>query len=401
MIINILRYMRGILDFYIEGAEPERLLNYCIHNSVEIIDPYKKNYRIYGKIHIKEYKRLKAPAKKFGLKIRIIKKRGLYFFARKNKIKIGFIFGIFFIIIFNFFMNCFIWEINIKGSENLNKEEILNSVSEMGLFCGTLSKKHFVQDIEWYLLRENKDFSSVEINIQGSVANIFIKEINKESEMVSDDDVPINIVASKYGVIQEIDIFDGQGRVKPGDAVMKGDLLVSAVYEDRHNKLTLKHARAHITAKTDYNIIVEFPFIQTYKTVSDKSYNTYNLYFLGRNFSIRNHDRFKGYPNSSEEKDYYFFGIKLPIKLITTRYFDVKPNSITYDLEQAKKGAFNLLLLKEEKEMKNMEIISKKIEEKVSDEKYIIESKYIVLMDIAKEQPIESDVPWKNTDDIS
>ena len=48
-----------------------------------------------------------------------------------------------------------------------------------------------------------------------------------------------------------------------------------------------------------------------------------------------------------------------------------------------------------------MEIISRTVEEKIKDNKYILKAEYICLMDIAEEQPIESDVPWENTDDMS
>lgn len=51
--------------------------------------------------------------------------------------------------------------------------------------------------------------------------------------------------------------------------------------------------------------------------------------------------------------------------------------------------------------MKEMEILSRKTTEIIKNEKYIIEADYIVLMNIAKEQPIDSDVPWENTDDMS
>ena len=37
----------------------------------------------------------------------------------------------------------------------------------------------------------------------------------------------------------------------------------------------------------------------------------------------------------------------------------------------------------------------------VKNGKYIINADYIVLMEIGEEQPIESDIPWKNTDDMS
>ena len=56
---------------------------------------------------------------------------------------------------------------------------------------------------------------------------------------------------------------------------------------------------------------------------------------------------------------------------------------------------------KEQTEMKDMEILSRKTTEIIKNEKYIIEADYIVLMNIAKEQPIDSDVPWENTDDMS
>ena len=55
----------------------------------------------------------------------------------------------------------------------------------------------------------------------------------------------------------------------------------------------------------------------------------------------------------------------------------------------------------EEKELFDAEIISRIDYEKVKNNKYIIKSDYICLMNIAEEQPIESDIPWENTDDIS
>ena len=402
MVKKLIRFFKSYIEFCAEGAETEKLLNYCIKNGIEIIDPHKENYKLFGKIHAKEYKKLRKPSKKIGLKIRINKKNGLFFFVKKNKSKIGFVSGIIFIIVFNIIMNCFIWEINVTENKNndIDTEKILKLAEEKGLFTGTLSGKHFVQNIEWYILREVPDLSSVEINIQGSVANISVKKRNKEDAMVPDDDIPINLIASRYGVIEKIDVFDGQGVVKPGDAVMKGDLLVSAVYEDRHNKLTLKHSRAHITAKTDYNITVEFPFEQTYTVTDEKSSKIFKLIILGKEINFYKNIK-NELPNTTEEKDIFFLGIKLPIKLIITHFYNVKACNITYNLAEAKSIAYDLLSQKEKEEMKEMEILSKKAEEKIKEGKYIITANYIVIMDFAEEQAIVSDTRWENTDDMS
>ncbi|MBR2639537.1 MAG: sporulation protein YqfD, partial [Oscillospiraceae bacterium] len=319
----------------------------------------------------------------------------------KNRIKIGFVFGFVFTAMFTVLMNLFVWEINVIGNQNTPTENIIKSAEEMGLFTGTFSKKHFVQDIEWYIFRENPGLASVEINIQGSVANILISERKIETEMVPDDDVPINLVASKYGVIEKMNVYDGKEVVKPGEAVLKGDLLVSAVYEDSHNKLTLKHARADIIAKTDYNIKVEFPLKKTIIEKDKIKKKTYKIRFLGKDFLIGNSKNCNDFPFEEKFKQLYFFGIKLPISIIKTTYFDVKENTITYSFEDGKAEAYSILSKKEKTEMKEMEILSRKTTEMIKNEKYIIEADYIVLMNIAKEQPIDSDVPWENTDDMS
>ncbi len=389
------------MDFCVEGAEIESFYTYCSKNGIEIISPKKNKFRLFAKTEAKNYKKLKIPAKKRGLKIKLLKKHGAYFLLRRNKTKIGMGVGFLFTIIFTVFMNLFIWEINVIGNENTPTENIIKSAEEMGLLTGTFSKKHFVQDIEWYIFRENPGLASVEINIQGSVANILIHETEEEPQMVSDDDVPINLIASKYGVIEKINVYDGQEVVIPGEAVMKGDLLVSAVYEDSHNKLTLKHARADIIAKTDYNIKVEFPLEKTFLEKDKIKKRIYEINFLGYNFKIGNDKNCSNLPNEKSSEQICFFGIKLPINVNKTAFFNVKENNITYDFEEGKTGGYNLLLKKEKEEMSKMEILSRKTTEKIKEGKYIIEANYLVLMNIAKEQPIDSNVPWENSDDMS
>jgi len=398
---DLIRYFKGYVEFYAEGIETEKFYTFCSKNGVEFFEPQKAGYRLFLKTDLKNYKKLRIPARKNGLKLKIIKKHGFYCFAKQNKRKIGFVLGSVFIILFSVFMNYFIWEINIIGNFKTDKTQIMKSAEEMGLFTGTLSKKHSVQDMEWYILRENPGLASVEINIQGSVANILIHERTEVPEMVSDDDVPVNLIASKYGIIKEVNVFDGQPSVKPGDAVLKGDLLVSAVYEDRHNKLTLKHARAEVIAETDYIITVEFPLEEKIFKKDGLKKKVYETIFLGKKICFGNHEEFIDLPSEKNIEKIKFFGLELPVTRIVTRYFSVKENTIIYNFEQGRSKAFELLEAKEKELMAEMEILSRKTEEKIKNGKYIINADYIVLMDISEEQPIESDIPWENSDDMS
>ncbi|MBQ6801514.1 MAG: sporulation protein YqfD [Oscillospiraceae bacterium] len=392
---------KNTVDFCAEGAECEKLLSHCVKNGIEIEKPRKKGFRLYGCVKANKYKKLRCPAKKYGLKLKILRKSGYYFILKKNKIKTGFALGMCFVFAVVQFMNLFIWEINVVGNKNISTESIVYSAKEKGLKPGTLAKKHDVQTIEWYIMSENDGLAVAEVNIQGSCANIMVREAKEPAESKPDDDIPINIVASRYGVIRSMDVFDGQSCAKVGDAVMKGDMLVSAVYEDRHNKLTLKHARANVIAETDYCIEVEFPLEQTLTSQGKNIKTVTEIEFLGSVFRIGSHKNTEELIKEKEEKTLYFLWIKLPINVIITRYFDVKSNNITYNFDQGRDGAFELLEEMEEKELFDAEIISRIDYEKVKNNKYIIKSDYICLMNIAEEQPIESDIPWENTDDIS
>lgn len=389
------------VDFVAEGAYCEKLLTLAADEGIDIINPRKHNYKMFGTVLARDYKKLRKPARSTGLRLRIVKKHGLTFFLKRHRAKIGFASGTLAVMLVVLVLNMFIWKVTVAGNEKVPTEDILAAAEEQGLVAGSLRKKHTARDISWYILSQNDGLAWVTVNIQGCTANIVVTEINEEVEMKHDDDKPVNIVASKYGVIRSMDVFDGQDVVKVGDAVLKGDLLVSAVYEDRYNKLTLKHARAKIMAETDYSITVEFPMEQVLTERGGVKKEVGELTVLGLKIKYGSDKNCGGLPFEADEKDLYFFWLKLPVRVKNTRYFAVKEKTVTYSLEQAKSGAYGLLKERENEEMAEMQIISKKLNEKIEDGKYIITADYICLMDIAEEQEILSDIPWENTDDIS
>ena len=263
LISSVIRNFINRVEFSAEGLDCEKLLNFAVENGFEIISPRKRDYILSGTIYSENYKALKRFCVKNGIKIRITKKRGPYFFYRKNKTKIFSAIGIASIILAISLLNNFIWEIDIKGNKTIPSEKIIEIAQNNGLTAGTLKKSHNAREIEWEILNNIDGIAWVSVNIQGCKATISINEAVSIPEMKYDDDKPVNLIASRHGIIRKMDVFDGQNVAKVGDAVMKGDLLVSAVYEDRYNKLTLKHSRANVIAETDYKIEVEFPFEQT------------------------------------------------------------------------------------------------------------------------------------------
>lgn len=401
LVLKAIRKVPSYVDFRAEGVFCEKLLTAAMKNGIDITYPRKDGYVMKGTVLAADYKKLRAPARRLGLKMRIENKHGLYFLLKKHRDKIGLAAGAVFVAAVVLFLNLFVWEIKISGNKAVSDEEIFASLERSGLKTGTLRRAHDAREIEWNILNDNKGIAWATVNIQGCCANVIVTETKKETEMKYDDDKPVNIIAAKYGVIRRIDVFDGQGMAKVGDAVMKGDLLVSAAFEDRHGKLTLKHSRAKVMAETDYEIMVEFPLEQKTEMADGIKKTVKEVEIVGKRIPFGSSRGCDGLPQEKEEKQLYFLWIRLPIKEICTKYLSVKQNAITYTVEQAKDGAFQLLEEKEADEMKDMEIISRKTEEKIADGKYIVKATYDCIMDIAEEQDVLSDIPWENTDDIS
>lgn len=401
LILRAIRKVPSCVDFRAEGVFCEKLLTEAMKNGLGISFLRKNGYTMRGTVQAAEYRSLCKIARRLGLKMRIEKKHGIYFTLKRHRDKIGFAAGAIFAAAVVLFLNLFVWEINISGNKAVSSEEIMATLANSGLKTGTLRTAHDARKIEWNIMNDNKEIAWATVNIQGCCVNVVVSETRREAEMKYDDDKPVNIIAAKYGVIRKMDVFDGQGVVKVGDAVMKGDLLVSAAFEDRHGKLTLKHSRARVMAETDYEITVEFPLEQVIETTGGVKKSVKGIEIMGLSIPLGSSRGCEELPAEKEEKELYFLWIRLPVKEINTKYYAVKRNTITYTVEQAKGGAFQLLEQKEAEEMSNMEIISRKTEEKIANGKYIIRASYDCIMDIAEEQDILSDVPWENTDDIS
>ena len=401
LILRAIRKVPSCVDFRAEGVFCEKLLTEAMKNGLGISFPRKSGYTMRGTVQAAEYRSLCKIARRLGLKMRIEKKHGIYFTLKRHRDKIGFAAGAIFAAAVVLFLNLFVWEINISGNKAVSSEEIMATLANSGLKTGTLRTAHDARKIEWNIMNDNKEIAWATVNIQGCCVNVVVSETRREAEMKYDDDKPVNIIAAKYGVIRKMDVFDGQGVVKVGDAVMKGDLLVSATFEDRHGKLTLKHSRARVMAETDYEITVEFPLEQVIETTGGVKKSVKGIEIMGLSIPLGSSRGCEELPAEKEEKELYFLWIRLPVKEICAKYYAVKRNTITYTAEQAKGGAFQLLEQKEAEEMSNMEIISRKTEEKIANGKYIIRASYDCIMDIAEEQDILSNVPWENTDDIS
>ena len=268
MIIRLLRYIRGYLDIRFEGAYSEKILSALAQAKIPVWRLRYLSGTIYGSIFAKDFRKLFTLRKKIGVKIHIDKKHGFPFVARRYKRRAGFAAGaaLFFAILK--FLSGFVWIINVEGNVRVSTAQIIKSLQSVGVREEMRKSDIDPQKMAQELILSRNDIAWASLNIEGCVLNVNVTEIKEKTGANSDS--PTNLIAAKDGIIRKIDAVAGNVRVRVGENVHKGDVMVSGIIENmsgtefvRSNARIIAQVEETYTEKMNYS-----------KTVSVKTGNS-------------------------------------------------------------------------------------------------------------------------------
>ena len=86
--------------------------------------------------------------------------------------------------------------------------------------------------VEKELVERFPELSWASVNMYGSKAEVEVREAEKSPE-IEDTKTPSNLVAKKDGMVVLVKGYRGTNKVKEGDVVVKGDILISGIVENR------------------------------------------------------------------------------------------------------------------------------------------------------------------------
>ncbi len=158
----LLNYILGYVNVVVEGFFVERFINICINKNIFLWKiKREKSAIIYAKLNVKDFKNATKIAKQTGCKIKIASKKGIPFiFNRYKKRKI---FAMLFLSIVSaiIILSNFIWNIEITGTEKIDKNELINFVQKEGLTIGKRKSKIDIKNIIDKIRLERKDIAWV------------------------------------------------------------------------------------------------------------------------------------------------------------------------------------------------------------------------------------------------
>lgn len=268
----------GCVEFTAENGFIERFVNICTAESIPLWDMHKLGGKMTAKTTINGYKKIRTVARRSSMKVRMKKKSGLPFVINRNIQRKGLVIGFAALVLIMLLLSGRVWVIEIDDEKNFSRHTVVEAFENAGLKTGSKIKNLDIVKIENEAILNLDDASWAAINFKGCVAEIKIRKL-REKPGIETHTGYSNIVASKDGQIEVLEVYRGSAATTHGQTVTKGDLIISGVTESKTQLNLFTDADGYIVAKTSITVDTHSP-----KTVTElipKAKKVWSFYFLG------------------------------------------------------------------------------------------------------------------------
>ena len=206
-------YMIGTVNITVEGFFIERFMNICKNENIILWESkFERGTILRLKISKSDFKKIRHIARKTSCRVSLDEKHGLEFFMRKYKKRKIFAIACLVIAIFCFSITRFIWNIELVGNENIDKEEIIANLAEYGIKEGKLKYGIDLEKIKNEMRLKQNDLAWIGIDIKGTNVIVTVVETTKEPKII-DEYIPSNIFADNNGIVSKIVVRSGTARI--------------------------------------------------------------------------------------------------------------------------------------------------------------------------------------------
>ncbi len=279
-LIRFIRFLRGYVIFTCSGGFPERFINLCSLNGISLWDVRSSNGILTAKTSVRCYKNIRPCVRKSGMKIKIKDKHGFPFFIRPYIHRKGIAAGMAVSAVMLIFLCSCVWTIDVTGNDRFTEEQIISIAENYGIYPGAFRKNIDPKEIKTDIKSKFKDISWFSVNANGAHISLEVTESTGSDEII-DFTTPCNIISGIDGELLSLEAHSGTPVIKPGNAVTKGDLLISGVMEKTDGSPYFTHARGTAIVRTNRNISQNIPHNTTVQRFSDiKKHYTVSIFSL-------------------------------------------------------------------------------------------------------------------------
>lgn len=232
----------------------------------------------------------------------------------------------------------FVWRIEVDGNVEVTDGEILRTMEQLHAGIGSFWPRFDGEALQTQMLLDMPELQWVGINYGAGLVRVTVREREIAPEL-TDNREPMNIIAKTDGVVSHISALQGQTKVAEGEAVEKGQLLISGFAESPTGAARKVHALGTVEARTYRTLSVKQPAAVTQKAYTGRKSYKISLNFMGKRVNLYFGSSFSGATCDKITMDYHLcmdgvFALPVGLTVEEYVYYEQQPRQISPEQQE-------------------------------------------------------------------
>ncbi len=250
---------KGIVLVRVCGDMPERFLNFCTGQGIELIGVKRiDDLTLEFAVASREKKALKSAALRLSCEIDFVSAVGSGRWLRMLRLRYIPALMVLALVAVLFVSKFYVWEISVVGNSTVPTGEILDVLTECGVESGAFWPDFSADNIRSEVLYRLPELSWITVNMRGSLAEVIVVERKETPEMVLEGE-NTDIVAARAGFVTKVDALAGQSCVAVGEAVEEGEILISGAVESSFAPPRFLRSLGSVTGEVNSSLTAMIP----------------------------------------------------------------------------------------------------------------------------------------------
>ena len=290
---SVINFLRGSVCVAVSGPFPERFLNLCAQSGVGFWDlAWEGGQSLRLRVLRRDAGRAVELAERAGCTASLEGRAGLPAFLAGFRRRYALLAGLALALAAVCLLSQFILTVEVSGNETVPSAVILMELSRQGVRPGAYGPGLDLRRISQEALRRIDGLSWMSVNLHGTRAEVLVRE-RSPSPTPRDETTPAHVVAAADGVLEEVEVLEGQALFREGQAVLAGEIVISGAVDLKEPQYAavdagqrLVHARGEVWAVTHRTLAACIPLEAQVKVYTGEEERRWSLSLLGRSVNF-------------------------------------------------------------------------------------------------------------------
>lgn len=269
--------LAGYVMIKLEGAGLERFVNRAMEAGLSIWNVQRTGRNtMTANVSVGSFYALRKLNRNLGCRIHILEKHGLPIALSRLWFRKVLALGWIAVLAALLLSSRYVWFFRFEGCDQVTPAQLMATLEEMGIRAGTPRGQVITSQLGKAVMATDPRIAWAGAELKGVVLQLSIQEAGQEPAVL-EEGPPQSIYAARDGVIRRIVPLQGKALFQAGDAVLKGQKLITG---ELGEDLAVQ-ARGEVIARVLYRFSYTAPYAQVAPCRTGETYTYTRLSLLG------------------------------------------------------------------------------------------------------------------------